>query len=49
LNKDGVHGSASLWRNGYDPTKRARYAVHDGKEAKLVECAAYFDEIGGDQ
>jgi N4-(beta-N-acetylglucosaminyl)-L-asparaginase len=47
LNKDGVHGSASLWRNGYDPGKHARYAVHDGKEAKLLECAAYFDEIGG--
>ncbi len=47
LNKDGVHGSASLWRNGYDPSKHARYAVHDGTEAKLVECAAYFDEIGG--
>jgi N4-(beta-N-acetylglucosaminyl)-L-asparaginase len=47
LNKDGVHGSASLWRNGYEPSKRAKYAVHDGKEAKLAECAAYFDEIGG--
>ena len=46
LNKDGVHGSASLWRNGYDPNKHARYAVHDGSEAKLVECAAYFDEVG---
>jgi len=49
LNKDGVYGSASLWRNGYDPNKRAKYAVHDGTEGKLVECAAYFDEIGGDQ
>jgi len=49
LNKDGVHGSASLWRNGYDPGKHARYAVHDGKEAKLVECAAYFDEVGGSE
>lgn len=48
LNKDGVHGSASLWRNGYDPNKRARYALHDGTEGRLVECAAYFDEIGGD-
>ena len=47
LNKDGVHGSASLWRNGYERSKRAKYAVHDGMEAKLVECAAYFDEIGG--
>jgi N4-(beta-N-acetylglucosaminyl)-L-asparaginase len=46
LNKDGVHGSASLWRNGYDPNKRARYAVNDGTEGRLVECAAYFDEIG---
>jgi N4-(beta-N-acetylglucosaminyl)-L-asparaginase len=49
LNKDGAHGSASLWRNGYDPAKRARYAVHDGSEGRLVECAAYFDEVGGDQ
>ena len=49
LNKDGVHGSASLWRNGYEPSKHAKYAVHDGTEAKLVECSAYFDEIGGNQ
>ncbi len=47
LNKEGVHGSASLWRNGYEPSRHAKYAVHDGMEAKLVECAAYFDEIGG--
>lgn len=47
LNKDGVHGSASLWRNGYDPNKRAKYAVHDGGEGRLEECAAYFDEVGG--
>ncbi|HWZ99735.1 MAG TPA: N(4)-(beta-N-acetylglucosaminyl)-L-asparaginase [Candidatus Dormibacteraeota bacterium] len=49
LNKDGVHGAASLWRNGYEASKRAMYAVHDGTESKLVECAAYFDEPGGDQ
>jgi N4-(beta-N-acetylglucosaminyl)-L-asparaginase len=49
LNKDGVHGSASLWRNGYEAGKRAKYAVHDGSEGKLMDCAAYFDEIGGDQ
>jgi N4-(beta-N-acetylglucosaminyl)-L-asparaginase len=48
LNKDGVHGSASLWRNGYDPNKRAKYAVHDGPEGRLEDCAAYFDEISGD-
>jgi len=50
LNKDGVHGSASLWRNGYDPNKRAKYAVHDGGGGRLEDCAAYFDEVsaGGD-
>ena len=49
LNKDGVHGSASLWRNTYDRSKHASYAVHDGGEARLMECTPYFDEIGGDQ
>jgi N4-(beta-N-acetylglucosaminyl)-L-asparaginase len=47
LNKDGVHGSASLWRNGYDPNKRAKYAVHDGTQGRLEDCAAYFDEVSG--
>jgi N4-(beta-N-acetylglucosaminyl)-L-asparaginase len=46
INKDGQHGAASLWRNGYEPSKHAMYAVHDGTESKLVECAPYFDEIG---
>lgn len=44
LNKDGVHGSASLWRNAYVKERRATYAVHDGSEAKLVDCATHFDE-----
>ena len=47
LNKDGVHGSASLWRNGYEASKNAKYAVHDGTEGKLMDCAAYFDEVSG--
>jgi N4-(beta-N-acetylglucosaminyl)-L-asparaginase len=47
LNKDGVYGAASLWRNGYEK-KRASYAVHDGTEARLLECTPYFDEVGGD-
>jgi N4-(beta-N-acetylglucosaminyl)-L-asparaginase len=47
LNKDGVHGSASLWRNGYEASKHAKYAVHDGSEGKLMDCAAYFDEVSG--
>jgi N4-(beta-N-acetylglucosaminyl)-L-asparaginase len=42
LNKDGQHGGASLWsarRGGRKPS----YAVHDGTEAKLVECAALLE------
>src|SRR6266851_921380 len=49
LNKDGVHGAASLWRNGYEENKQAAYAVHDGSESRLVACKAFFDEAGGDQ
>lgn len=49
INKDGVHGAASLWRNGYEASKQASYAVHDGTEARLVPCKAFFDEAGGDQ
>jgi len=49
INKDGVHGAASLWRNGYEASKQASYAVHDGSQARLVPCKPFFDEIGGDQ
>jgi N4-(beta-N-acetylglucosaminyl)-L-asparaginase len=49
LNKDGQHGSATLWRNGYEPNKQASYAVHDGAEPRLVLCKPFFDEVGGDQ
>ena len=44
LNKDGVHGAASLWRNTYDRSHHATYAVHDGAEARLVDCAPLFDD-----
>jgi N4-(beta-N-acetylglucosaminyl)-L-asparaginase len=44
LNKDGQHGAASLWSNGYEKGKRAMYAVNDGAGTKLVECATYFNE-----
>jgi len=44
-----MHGSASLWRNGYEPSKQASYAVHDGTEARLAPCKAFFEEVGGDQ
>ncbi len=49
INKDGAHGAASLWRNGYEASKQASYAVHDGTEARLVPCKPFFDEVGGDQ
>ena len=49
VNRDGVHGAASLWRNGYEASKQASYAVHEGTEARLVPCKTFFDEAGGDQ
>jgi N4-(beta-N-acetylglucosaminyl)-L-asparaginase len=48
VNKDGEHGSASLWRNGYEASKNAAYAVHDGTQARLMSCKPLFDEIGGE-
>jgi N4-(beta-N-acetylglucosaminyl)-L-asparaginase len=45
LNKDGVHGAASLWRNHYEEKQHSVYAVHEGTEARLAECKPYFDEI----
>lgn len=44
LNKDGVHGSASLWSNLYDK-RPAQYAVHDGTEARLAKCTPLFDDV----
>ncbi len=43
LNKDGQHGSASLWANRYDKTP-ASYAVHDGTPAHTAKCTPLFDE-----
>jgi N4-(beta-N-acetylglucosaminyl)-L-asparaginase len=45
LNKDGQHGGASLWatrRGG----RKAVYAVHDGTEPKLTECAGLLEGTG---
>jgi len=42
LNKEGVHGGASLWAAGRGGRKRT-YAVHDGAKARLVECAPLFE------
>jgi N4-(beta-N-acetylglucosaminyl)-L-asparaginase len=49
LNTDGVYGAASLWRNGYDPSKTAHFAVHDGTQARLEPCKFFFDEPGHEQ
>jgi N4-(beta-N-acetylglucosaminyl)-L-asparaginase len=46
LNKDGEYGSASLWKNGYEESKVAMFAVHDGTQSRLVPCKPFFDEIG---
>jgi N4-(beta-N-acetylglucosaminyl)-L-asparaginase len=45
LNKDGVPGAASLWRNHYEEQGHSVYAVHDGTQARLAECKPFFDEI----
>ncbi len=46
LNKDGVHGGASLWslRRGGRP---AQYAVHDGTEARRIDCAGLLEGTAG--
>ncbi len=46
LNKDGIHGGASLWattRAG----QRMTYAVHNGTAARLGDCAPLFEGSGG--
>jgi len=48
VNKDGEFGSASLWKNGYEESKIAKFAVDDGTEARLVPCKTFFDEAGQD-
>ncbi|HEY8459499.1 MAG TPA: N(4)-(beta-N-acetylglucosaminyl)-L-asparaginase [Blastocatellia bacterium] len=37
VNKKGEYGAATLW-------KGQQFAVHDGKEAKLIECAYLFEK-----
>jgi N4-(beta-N-acetylglucosaminyl)-L-asparaginase len=49
LNKDGEYGSASLWKNGYQPSKGAQFAVHDGTEARLEPCKTFFDEVAHEE
>src|ERR1700682_6351981 len=46
VNKDGEYGSASLWKNGYEAGKVAKFAVCDGTGSRLETCKAFFDEAG---
>lgn len=49
VNKDGEYGSASLWKNGYEAGKVAKFAAHDGTQAKLVECKTFFDQVSQEE
>jgi N4-(beta-N-acetylglucosaminyl)-L-asparaginase len=49
VNKDGEFGSATLWKNGYEAGKVAKFAVCDGAGSRLETCKPFFDELGGDQ
>ena len=49
VNKDGEFGSASLWKNGYEAGKVAKFAVCDAAGSRLETCRPYFDAAGGDQ
>jgi N4-(beta-N-acetylglucosaminyl)-L-asparaginase len=46
LNKNGEYGSASLWKSSNVNTPVAKFAVHDGTEARLELCKAFYDEAG---
>jgi len=49
VNKDGEYGSASLWKNGYEPGKVAKFAVCDGGEGRLENCKTFYDEVGHEE
>jgi N4-(beta-N-acetylglucosaminyl)-L-asparaginase len=49
VSKDGEYGGASLWKNGYESGKVAKFAVCDATVSRLETCRAFFDEVGGDQ
>jgi N4-(beta-N-acetylglucosaminyl)-L-asparaginase len=46
LNKEGVHGAASLWTTT-QRGRRFRYAVHDGTAARLIDCTPLLEGSGG--
>jgi N4-(beta-N-acetylglucosaminyl)-L-asparaginase len=47
VNKKGEYGAAALWgmrMNARGQERNSRFAVHDGKEAKLVDCVYLFEK-----
>jgi hypothetical protein len=47
VNKKGEYGAAALWgvrTNLRGQERNSQFAVHDGKEAKLVDCAYLFEK-----
>ena len=49
VNKDGEYGSATLWKNGYEAGKVAKFSVCDAAGSRLETCKPFFDGLGGDQ
>ena len=49
VNKDGEYGAATLWKNGYEKGKVAKFSVCDAAGSRLETCKPFFDELGGDQ
>ncbi len=45
LNKDGVHGGATVWSKSISGRTYA-YAVHDGTQARLVELPGLLEGVG---
>jgi N4-(beta-N-acetylglucosaminyl)-L-asparaginase len=47
VNKKGEYGAATLWNGRVDEETKVfrlnKFAVHDGKEAKLIECAYLYE------
>jgi N4-(beta-N-acetylglucosaminyl)-L-asparaginase len=46
LNKYGDFGGASLWQKDYNGRENSNFAVHDGIDARLVDCAFLFGGAG---
>jgi len=47
VNKDGEHGSGSLWTTTAHG-RRLSYAVHDGTQARLIPCTALYDQASSE-